>query len=71
MTALPTHGSFIRPEHLDIPEHFRVEASWLLAQNELIKVNNFKVGLVTCTILGDVKIGYVSQVSDGCHQSLP
>lgn len=54
-------SSFVRPEHLDIPEHFRVEASWLLAQNELIKVNNFKAPrdklvciLNTCRIINNL-----------------
>ena len=31
--------TFIRPEHLDIPERFRVEASLRLAEDELVKVN--------------------------------
>ena len=34
--------TFIRPEHLDIPERFRVEASLRLAEDELVKVNLFK-----------------------------
>ena len=34
--------TFIRPEHLDIPAHFRVETSWRLAEDELAKVNHFK-----------------------------
>mmetsp|Transcript_4038 Transcript_4038/g.14397 ORF Transcript_4038/g.14397 Transcript_4038/m.14397 type:complete len:389 (+) Transcript_4038:261-1427(+) len=33
---------YIRPEHLDIPAHFRNESSWLLAQNELRKMNSYK-----------------------------
>ena len=54
-------SAFVRPEHLDIPEHFRVEASWLLAQNELVKVNNFKAPrdklvciLNTCRIINNL-----------------
>ncbi|CAN6475382.1 unnamed protein product [Victoria cruziana] len=34
--------SFIIPEHLDIPKHFQNEASWLLAEKELQKINAFK-----------------------------
>ncbi|KAG5520303.1 hypothetical protein RHGRI_033017 [Rhododendron griersonianum] len=33
---------FLRPEHLDIPEVFHNEASWLLAEKELQKINAFK-----------------------------
>ncbi|XP_042495196.1 vacuolar protein sorting-associated protein 9A-like [Macadamia integrifolia] len=34
---------FVRPEHLDIPEALHDEASWLLAEKELQKLNAFKV----------------------------
>ncbi|KAF3773872.1 Vacuolar sorting-associated protein 9A [Nymphaea thermarum] len=34
--------SFIKPEHLDIPKYFQNEASWLLAEKELQKINAFK-----------------------------
>ncbi|XP_042513929.1 vacuolar protein sorting-associated protein 9A-like [Macadamia integrifolia] len=33
---------FVRPEHLDIPEALHNEASWLLAEKELQKMNAFK-----------------------------
>lgn len=33
---------FLKPEHLDIPEVFHNEASWLLAEKELQKINAFK-----------------------------
>ncbi|KAL6997392.1 Vacuolar protein sorting-associated protein 9A [Sarracenia purpurea var. burkii] len=33
---------FLRPEHLDIPKVFHNEASWLLAEKELQKINAFK-----------------------------
>ncbi|XP_057469619.1 vacuolar protein sorting-associated protein 9A-like isoform X2 [Actinidia eriantha] len=33
---------FLRPEHLDIPKVFHSEASWLLAEKELQKINAFK-----------------------------
>ncbi|XP_010665496.1 vacuolar protein sorting-associated protein 9A isoform X3 [Vitis vinifera] len=34
--------NFLRPEHLDIPAVLQNEASWLLAEKELQKVNAFK-----------------------------
>lgn len=34
--------SFLKPEHLDIPQNFHNESSWLLAQKELQKINAFK-----------------------------
>lgn len=34
--------SFLRPQHLDIPKVFQSEASWLLAEKELKKINAFK-----------------------------
>ncbi|MED6167248.1 Vacuolar protein sorting-associated protein 9A, variant 3 [Stylosanthes scabra] len=34
--------TFLKPEHLDIPALLRNEASWLLAQKELRKINGFK-----------------------------
>jgi hypothetical protein len=53
--------TFIRPEHLDIPAHFRVETSWRLAEDELAKVNHFKAPrdklvcvLNTCRIVNNV-----------------
>lgn len=39
MTAL----KFIKPSHLDIPELYRDEKSWILAMKELHKINNYKV----------------------------
>mmetsp|Transcript_8577 Transcript_8577/g.24637 ORF Transcript_8577/g.24637 Transcript_8577/m.24637 type:complete len:769 (-) Transcript_8577:204-2510(-) len=33
---------FIRPEHLDIPDYFRNDAQWTLAQKELQKINSYK-----------------------------
>ncbi|XP_077224710.1 vacuolar protein sorting-associated protein 9A-like [Tasmannia lanceolata] len=33
---------FVRPEHLDIPGVFQNEASWLIAEKELQKINAFK-----------------------------
>jgi len=37
-----TQMSFIRPEHLDIPEEHYNESSWALAQTELCKMNQYK-----------------------------
>ncbi|KAI9201263.1 hypothetical protein LWI28_020891 [Acer negundo] len=34
--------TFLRPEHLDIPAVLQNEASWLLAEKELQKINGFK-----------------------------
>ncbi|XP_059449879.1 vacuolar protein sorting-associated protein 9A-like isoform X2 [Corylus avellana] len=34
--------TFLKPEHLDIPAVLRNEASWLLAEKELQKINSFK-----------------------------
>ncbi|KAM4110241.1 hypothetical protein ACB094_03G179800 [Castanea mollissima] len=34
--------TFLKPEHLDIPAVLHNEASWLLAEKELQKINNFK-----------------------------
>ncbi|KAL5778505.1 hypothetical protein ACOSQ2_009242 [Xanthoceras sorbifolium] len=34
--------TFLRPEHLDIPAVLQNEASWLLAEKELLKINAFK-----------------------------
>lgn len=34
--------TFLKPEHLDIPAVLRNEASWLLAEKELQKINTFK-----------------------------
>ncbi|KAM7252881.1 hypothetical protein ACFE04_025499 [Oxalis oulophora] len=34
--------TFLRPEHLDIPTILQNEASWLLAEKELQKINSFK-----------------------------
>ncbi len=34
---------FIEPKHLDIPESYHDEKSWLLARKELHKINNYKV----------------------------
>ncbi|KAF2296990.1 hypothetical protein GH714_014141 [Hevea brasiliensis] len=34
--------TFLRPEHLDIPKFLQNEASWLLAEKELQKINAFK-----------------------------
>ncbi|XAR57471.1 hypothetical protein NMG60_11025627 [Bertholletia excelsa] len=33
---------FLKPEHLDIPEVFHNESSWLLAEKELQKINAYK-----------------------------
>ena len=33
---------FLKPEHLDIPEKYRNEQSWTLAQKELRKINTYK-----------------------------
>jgi hypothetical protein len=53
--------TFIRPEHLDIPERFHVEASLQLAEGELSKVNLFKAPrdkvvcvLNTCRIINNL-----------------
>ncbi len=34
---------FIEPKHLDIPELYHDEKSWILARKELHKINNYKV----------------------------
>ncbi|XP_027333807.1 vacuolar protein sorting-associated protein 9A-like [Abrus precatorius] len=34
--------TFLKPEHLDIPPILHNEASWLLAEKELLKINAFK-----------------------------
>ncbi|KAK7322430.1 hypothetical protein VNO77_25809 [Canavalia gladiata] len=34
--------TFLKPEHLDIPAILHNEASWLLAEKELLKINAFK-----------------------------
>ena len=34
--------NFIKPEHLDIPDKYRNESSWTLAQKELQKINTYK-----------------------------
>ncbi|RDY00378.1 Vacuolar protein sorting-associated protein 9A, partial [Mucuna pruriens] len=34
--------TFLKPEHLDIPPILHNEASWLLAETELMKINGFK-----------------------------
>lgn len=34
--------TFLRPKHLDIPTFLQNEASWLLAEKELQKINSFK-----------------------------
>ncbi|XP_061372963.1 vacuolar protein sorting-associated protein 9A-like [Gastrolobium bilobum] len=34
--------TFLKPEHLDIPAILHNEASWLLAEKELQKINGFK-----------------------------
>ena len=53
--------TFIRPEHLDIPERIHVEASLQLAEGELSKVNLFKAPrdklvcvLNTCRIINNL-----------------
>ena len=53
--------TFIRPEHLDIPERYHVEASLQLAEGELSKVNLFKAPrdkvvcvLNTCRIINNL-----------------
>uniref|UniRef100_A0A061S7F7 Vacuolar protein sorting-associated protein 9a-like n=1 Tax=Tetraselmis sp. GSL018 TaxID=582737 RepID=A0A061S7F7_9CHLO len=33
---------FVKPEHLDIPDYFRNDAQWVLAQKELQKINSYK-----------------------------
>ncbi|KAK1288949.1 Vacuolar protein sorting-associated protein 9A [Acorus calamus] len=33
---------FIKPEHLDVPEIFHNEASWLIAEKELQRINAYK-----------------------------
>eukprot|EP00271_Cylindrocystis_brebissonii_P021476 TRINITY_DN767_c0_g1_i1.p1 TRINITY_DN767_c0_g1~~TRINITY_DN767_c0_g1_i1.p1 ORF type:complete len:442 (+),score=86.85 TRINITY_DN767_c0_g1_i1:81-1406(+) len=33
---------FVKPQQLDIPDHFQREASWLLAQKELQKMGSYK-----------------------------
>lgn len=38
MTAL----AFIQPNHLDIPEAYCNENSWVLAQRELLRINTYK-----------------------------
>ena len=41
--------SFVQPEHLDIPPVLRDEQSWVLANMELHKINQYKVHLAfTC-----------------------
>ena len=39
LTAL---RGILRPEHLDIPSRFHNEATWVLAQKELHKINQYK-----------------------------
>jgi hypothetical protein len=34
--------TFVRPEHLDIPELYQDQKAWLLAIKELHKINNYK-----------------------------
>ena len=35
--------AFVEPKHLDIPELYHDEKSWILARKELHKINNYKV----------------------------
>ena len=37
---------FIEPKHLDIPETYHDEKSWILARKELHKINNYKVRIL-------------------------
>ena len=43
--------SFIEPKHLDIPELYQDEKSWLLARKELHKINNYKVRSLPCRFI--------------------
>ena len=37
---------FIEPKHLDIPETYHDEKSWILARKELHKINNYKARIL-------------------------
>ena len=70
--------TFIRPEHLDIPECFRVEASLALARNELVKVNNFKAPrdklvcvLNTCRVINNLLERIRREPTRGCRRLPP
>ncbi|KAF3966062.1 hypothetical protein CMV_009797 [Castanea mollissima] len=44
--------TFLKPEHLDIPAVLHNEASWLLAEKELQKINTFKAPQASPTLQG-------------------
>ncbi|KAF3947318.1 hypothetical protein CMV_026533 [Castanea mollissima] len=44
--------TFLKPEHLDIPAVLHNEASWLLAEKELQKINTFKASQASPTLQG-------------------
>lgn len=64
---------FIRPENLDIKPKFQNEASWLLAQKELLKINMYKAPrdkllciLYCCKVINNLLVN-VSVVSNEDH----
>ena len=49
---------FIEPKHLDIPELYHDEKSWILARKELHKINNYKVCKLLDSFPPSAQAGY-------------
>ncbi|KAK7334486.1 hypothetical protein VNO80_26243 [Phaseolus coccineus] len=72
--------TFLKPEHLDIPPILQNEASWLLAEKELLKINAFKAPhekllsiLNCCRVINNVllNVAMSEHVPAGADDFLP
>ena len=70
--------TFIKPEHLDIPPHFRIDVNWRVAEEELKKVNHFKAPrdklvcvLNTCRIVNNLLNTVNKEKPSGADDFLP
>jgi len=69
---------FLRPEHLDIPQHYVNEAAWLLPQKELQKINQYKAPrdklvciLNCCRVINNLLNVAASSAPPGADEFLP
>ncbi|XP_002989534.2 vacuolar protein sorting-associated protein 9A [Selaginella moellendorffii] len=69
---------FIKPEHLDLPQSFQNEASWLIAEKELQKINSYKAPrdklvciLNCCRVINNLLLMAKSGTPPGAEEFLP
>jgi len=63
-------ASFIGPDHLDIPQKYRREKAWSMAQAELVKINNYKaprdklICILNCCKVVNIHLVHLSKEDD-------